>query len=251
MNTPSIEDYIKAIYKAETQGEISSRDIARRVGVSAPAVSKMLRRLAALKLIRVHPSTGIHLTPFGERTALQTIRKHRLIELFLVRELGYHWDEVHAEAERLEHISISPLFEERIAEKLGHPDFDPHGDPIPTAEGHMPNIQEIPLQLRLRWSSTLIITRLQDDPALLRYAAKLELLPGAMIEFHGQQPFGGPFNIVVKGEPVALAPEAASQIPGRMVRQERVRAEPTCLSEGRINRAGCYVEHWRSPVRRS
>jgi DtxR family Mn-dependent transcriptional regulator len=138
MNTPSIEDYIKAIYKAESLGEISSRDIARRVGVSAPAVSKMLRRLVSLKLIRVHPSTGVHLTPFGERTALQTIRKHRLIELFLVRELGYHWDEVHAEAERLEH-HISPLFEERIAEKLGHPDFDPHGDPIPSVEGLMPN----------------------------------------------------------------------------------------------------------------
>ena len=215
MNTPSIEDYIKAIYKAETHGEISSRDIARRVGVSAPAVSKMLRRLAALKLIRVHPASGIHLTPFGERTALQTIRKHRLIELFLVRELGYHWDEVHAEAERLEH-HISPLFEERIAEKLGHPDFDPHGDPIPTAEGRMPEIEEIPLHTA-GIDSTLVITRLNDDPALLRYAAKLELLPGSTIEFHGQQPFGGPFNIVVKGEPVALAPEAAEQIFGRVV----------------------------------
>ncbi len=215
MNTPSIEDYIKAIYKAETQGEISSRDIARRVGVSAPAVSKMLRRLAALKLIRVHSSTGVHLTPFGERTALQTIRKHRLIELFLVRELGYNWDEVHAEAERLEH-HISPLFEERIAEKLGHPDFDPHGDPIPTAEGKMPEIEEIPLHTA-EIDSTLVITRIHDDPALLRYAAKLELLPGATIGFHGQQPFGGPFNIVVKGEPVALAPEAASQIFGRVV----------------------------------
>ncbi len=215
MNTPSIEDYIKAIYKAESQGEISSRDIARRVGVSAPAVSKMLRRLAALKLIRVHPASGIHLTPFGERTALQTIRKHRLIELFLVRELGYHWDEVHAEAERLEH-HISPLFEERIAEKLGHPDFDPHGDPIPTAEGRMPSINEIPL-CAAEIGSTLIISRLQDDPALLRYAEKLELLPGAAIEFHGQQPFGGPFNLVVKGEPVSLAPEAATQIFGRVV----------------------------------
>ncbi len=218
MNTPSIEDYIKAIYKAESQGEISSRDIARRVGVSAPAVSKMLRRLVELKLVRVHPATGIHLTPFGERTALQTIRKHRLIELFLVRELGYHWDEVHAEAERLEH-HISPLFEERIAEKLGHPDFDPHGDPIPTAEGHMPNIEEIPLALA-SMDSTLILTRLQDDPELLRYAAKLELLPGVRIEFHGQQPFGGPFNIVVNGEPVALAPEAASRIFGRVASKQ-------------------------------
>lgn len=214
MNTPSIEDYVKAIYKAEAQGEITSRDIASRVGVSAPAVSKMLRRLVRLKLVRIHPASGIHLTPFGTRTALQTIRRHRLIELFLVRELGYQWDEVHAEAERLEH-HISPLFEERIAEKLGHPDFDPHGDPIPSAEGHMPNIEEIPLDTA-EPDTTLIITRLHDDPALLRYAASLELLPGETIEFHGRQPFGGPYNIIVKGEPVALAPEAAEQIFGRV-----------------------------------
>ncbi|MFI5201705.1 MAG: metal-dependent transcriptional regulator [Candidatus Kapaibacterium sp.] len=215
MNTPSIEDYIKAIYKSGSQGEISSRDIASRVGVSAPAVSKMLRRLVKLKLVRMHPATGIHLTPFGQRTALQTIRRHRLLELFLVRELGYHWDEVHAEAERLEH-HISPLFEERIAEKLGNPAFDPHGDPIPTAGGLMPDVEEIPLTTA-EADSQLVITRLLDSPELLRYAAGLDLLPGAHIEFHGRQPFGGPYNILVNGEAVALAPEAAEQIFGRVV----------------------------------
>ncbi len=215
MNTPSTEDYIKAIYKSGSQGEISSRDIAARVGVSAPAVSKMLRRLAKLKLVRMHPATGIHLTPFGQQTALQTIRRHRLLELFLVRELGYRWDEVHAEAERLEHY-ISPLFEERIAEKLGHPAFDPHGDPIPTAGGLMPNIEEIPLYTAEN-DSQLVITRLLDSPELLRYAASLDIRPGAEIEFHGRQPFGGPYNILVNGESVALAPEAAEQIFGRIV----------------------------------
>ena len=216
MNSPSIEDYLKAIYKADSQGEISSRDIAQRVGVSAPAVSKMLRRLVKLRFVRMHPRTGIQLTPFGQRTALQTIRRHRLLELFLVRELGYQWDEVHAEAERLEH-HISPLFEERIAEKLGHPSFDPHGDPIPTAEGRMPNVVEIPLHTA-EIASRFVITRLVDgDPKLLRYASSLDLIPGATIEFHGRQPFGGPYNIIVKGEPVALAPEAAEQIFGRQV----------------------------------
>ncbi len=215
MNTPSIEDYLKAIYKAGVRGEITSRDIAARVGVSAPAVSKMLRRLVKLKLVRMHPATGIHLTPFGQRTALQTIRRHRLLELFLVKELGYHWDEVHAEAERLEH-HISPRFEERIAEKLGHPSFDPHGDPIPTAGGIMPQVEEIPLSAAEEHTE-LIITRLRDNAELLRYAAELELLPGARIELHGRQPFGGPFNILVSGEAVALAPEAAEQIFGRVV----------------------------------
>ncbi|MDP4199136.1 MAG: metal-dependent transcriptional regulator [Bacteroidota bacterium] len=216
MHTPSIEDYLKAIYKAGSIGEISSRDIAERVGVSAPAVSKMLRRLVELKLVRIHSRSGIHLTPFGQRTALQTIRKHRLLELFLVRELGYQWDEVHDEAERLEH-HISPLFEERIAEKLGHPDFDPHGDPIPNAEGLMPSVEEVPLPTA-EVGSHFIITRLVDgDPKLLQYAASLSLKPGETIEFHGRQPFGGPYNIFVKGEPVALAPDAAGQIFGRQV----------------------------------
>ncbi|HEY3875020.1 MAG TPA: metal-dependent transcriptional regulator [Candidatus Kapabacteria bacterium] len=215
MNTPSIEDYVKAIYTARSQGEITSRDIAARVGVSAPAVSKMLRRLVRLKFVRIHPTTGVHLTPFGVRTALQTIRKHRLIELFLVRELGYRWDEVHAEAERLEH-HISPLFEERIAEKLGHPDFDPHGDPIPSAEGKMPRIAEIAID-RAPEDTTLVITRLRDNPELLRYAAGLELVPGSQIEVRGRQPFGGPFTILVKGKPVSLAPEAAAHIFGMVV----------------------------------
>ena len=216
MSSPSIEDYIKAIYKASLQGEILSREIAERVGVSAPAVSKMLRRLVDLKLVRIHPKSGVHLTPIGIRTALQTIRRHRLIELYLVRELGYNWDEVHTEAERLEH-HISPLFEARIAEKLGHPDFDPHGDPIPSAEGLMPNISEIPLS-EAESASLFIVTRLLDrDPNLLRYAAGLKLIPGAVIEFHGRQPFGGPYSIIVNGEPVGLAPEAAEQIFGRTI----------------------------------
>lgn len=215
MNSPSIEDYIKAIYKAEARGEFSSRDIAARVGVSAPAVSKMLRRLVKLKLVRMHPATGIHLTPFGERTALQTIRRHRLLELFLVKELGYQWDEVHTEAERLEH-HISPLFEERIAERLGHPEFDPHGDPIPTAAGEMPSVNEIALAAAEN-DSQLVITRLRDNAELLRYAAALDIVPGANIEFHGRQPFGGPYNILVNGEAIALAPEAAEQIFGRAV----------------------------------
>src|SRR5579872_6898889 len=102
MNTPSMEDYLKAIYKVRASGEVMAQDIARKVGVSAPAVSKMLRKLVNLKLVRIHPRTGIHLTQFGERTALQTIRRHRLIELYLVTELGYKWEEVHDEAERLE-----------------------------------------------------------------------------------------------------------------------------------------------------
>jgi len=218
MNTPSIEDYLKAIFKVGEESNVTARDIAKEVGVSAPAVSKMLKRLVDLKLVRVHQSTGIHLTPFGRKTALQTIRRHRLIESFLVRELGYKWDEVHDEAEQLEHY-ISPLLEERIAEKLGQPKFDPHGDPIPTIDGFIQATEEISLST-VQEHSTFLITRLSDrDPKLLRYAAELNLLPGTEIEFVRQQPFGGSFDLIMDGKALALPPEAAQHIFGQVISQ--------------------------------
>jgi DtxR family Mn-dependent transcriptional regulator len=211
MSTPSIEDYVKAIYKAESLGEVSSQDIAKRVGVSAPAVSKMLRKLKDLRFVRLHPLTGIHLTPFGKRTALQTIRRHRLLELYLVRELGYRWDEVHDEAERLEH-HISPLFEERIAERLGNPEFDPHGDPIPTRGGELKEVNDQSL-VDFSSPSSLVITRVLDvNPDLLRYAAELKLRPGTHIEFLGQEPFGGRFMLRLDKKEIFLAPDAARQV---------------------------------------
>ncbi len=216
MSTPSIEDYVKAIYKAESLGEVSSQDIAKRVGVSAPAVSKMLRKLQELRFAKVHPKTGIHLTVSGRKTALQTIRRHRLLELYLVKELGYRWDEVHDEAEKLEH-HISRLFEERIAARLGHPEFDPHGDPIPTAEG---NISVIDEQLLSQFSAPakLIITRILDrDPELLRYVAELQLLPGTKIALSEQEKFGGSYKLKIGKKIILLPPEAAQQIFARIV----------------------------------
>ncbi|MEP7236190.1 MAG: metal-dependent transcriptional regulator [Ignavibacteriota bacterium] len=215
MSTPSVEDYVKAIYKAETLGEVTSQDIAKRVGVSAPAVSKMLRKLQELHFAKVHPKTGIHLSESGKKTALRIIRRHRLLELYLVKELGYGWDEVHDEAEKLEH-HISPLFEERIAARLGHPEFDPHGDPIPTAEGEIRIIDE-QLLSALENPLRLEITRILDrDPELLRYVAELELLPGTKIEFLGRERFGGSFRIKIGAKELALAPEAAAQIFARV-----------------------------------
>jgi DtxR family Mn-dependent transcriptional regulator len=211
-----MEDYLKAIYKVSASGEVMAQDIARRIGVSASAVSKMLRKLVSLKLVRIHPRTGIHLTQFGERTALQTIRRHRLIELYLVTELGYKWEEVHDEAERLEHY-ISPLLEERIAHKLGNPEFDPHGDPIPTALGVMPFVEEIPLT-QVPTPSKIIITRVLDqDPELLRYIEKLQIIPGQKLEFLGQEPFGGSFILKIKGAAINIPPEVAKQVFGKII----------------------------------
>src|SRR5687767_349768 len=135
MSTPSVEDYVKAIYKAHAQnGNVGTRELAERLNVSAPAVSKMLRRLGELGLVTHEPYQGVKLTRGGEKLALEIIRHHRLLELYLVQAMGYSWDTVHEEAERLEH-HISEEFEERIDRLLGHPSACPHGDPIPTRAG--------------------------------------------------------------------------------------------------------------------
>lgn len=212
MATPSVEDYIKAVYKAACDNEnVSTHDIAERVGVTPPAVSKMLRRLTELRLTTHTPYQGVKLTEAGEKMALEIIRHHRLLEKYLVEALGYSWDEVHQEAEKLEH-HISETFEAKIDEMLGFPAFCPHGDPIPTREGkiqtaphHSLASQDQPALLR--------IYRVQDtDSELLRHLKKLGLLPGTYIEFLEQEPFGGAYLLRVGGEILRVAPKAAQNI---------------------------------------
>jgi len=212
MSSASVEDYIKAIYKAYTETDtVSTQDIAARVQVSAPAVSKMLKRLVELRLIEHSPYQGVRLTAAGEKMALEIIRHHRLLERYLVEALGYEWDEVHAEAERLEH-HISEAFEERIDMLLGHPDHCPHGDPIPARDGTVAEVakrslaqQSVPARLTIR--------RVRDeDGELLRHLKKLGLLPGTAIEFISQEPFGGAYIVRVGDEIVRVAPRAAEQI---------------------------------------
>ena len=212
MSSASVEDYIKAIYKAYTEtGSVSTQDLAGRVQVSAPAVSKMLKRLVELRLIDHSPYQGVRLTGAGEKMALEIIRHHRLLERYLVEALGYEWDEVHAEAERLEH-HISEAFEERIDTLLGHPDSCPHGDPIPARDG---TVAEIARQSLAEQSAPALLTirRVRDEDAeLLRHLKKLGLLPGTAIEFVTQEPFGGAYVVRVGDEVVRVAPRAAEQI---------------------------------------
>ena len=212
MSSPSVEDYIKGIYKARLEAdEVTTQDLAARVGVTAPAVSKMLKRLAELRLVEHMPYQGVRLTPAGEKMALEIIRHHRLLEIYLVQALGYGWDEVHAEAERLEH-HISEEFEERIDALLGHPVSCPHGDPIPTRDGVMPPVSRQTLAQQ-QAPAALTIRRVRDEDAeLLRHLKKLGLLPGTAIEFLEKEPFGGAFVVRVGGEQVRVAPRAAEQI---------------------------------------
>jgi DtxR family Mn-dependent transcriptional regulator len=188
--TQNIQDYLKAIYNlTESEGAASTTALAARLGIAPASVTGMIQKLAIstplLVVYRKHQ--GVTLTPEGKRAALEVIRHHRLIETYLVTMLGYSWDNVHAEAERLEHV-ISEDFEARIAAALGHPTRDPHGELIPTAELTMPPDADLPLSA-LRPPQKAVILRVRDDPALLRHLESLGLVPGAKVEAVGYSPF--------------------------------------------------------------
>jgi DtxR family transcriptional regulator, Mn-dependent transcriptional regulator len=212
MLSPSVEDYIKAIYKARSEtGTVTTQDLADRLGVSPPAVSKMMRRLAELNLISHSPYQRVDLTPQGEKMALEIIRHHRLLELYLVQAMGFTWDSVHAEAERLEH-HISEEFESRIDELLGYPAACPHGDPIPTHAGVIAPTSNRSLALQ-KQPERLLVRRVSDEDAeLLRYFKKLGVVPGTAIEFVRREPFEGPLVLRISGKLVRITPQAAREV---------------------------------------
>ncbi len=212
MLSPSVEDYIKAIYKARSDtGNVATQDLAVRLGVSPPAVSKMMRRLGELRLISHAPYQSVELTPAGEKMALEIIRHHRLLELYLVQAMGFTWDNVHEEAERLEH-HISEEFENRIDELLGHPTACPHGDPIPTRSGDIARTSNRSLAQQQN-PERLVVQRVSDeDSELLRHFKTLGVVPGTAFEFVRQEPFEGPLVLRVGGKLVRLTPQAAREV---------------------------------------
>jgi DtxR family transcriptional regulator, Mn-dependent transcriptional regulator len=193
MISASIQDYAKAVYALETRGDgkVSTSDLAERLGVSPASASGMVRKLAELGLAEHQPYRGVRLTAAGKRVALEVLRHHRLLELFLAEALGMPWDRVHAEAEVLEHV-LSEDLEELIAERLGNPTLDPHGDPIPSVEleideGHTLSLDELEAGAAGRFM------RVSDsDPEMLRYLERQGIAPGARFEVLERQPFGGP-----------------------------------------------------------
>jgi DtxR family Mn-dependent transcriptional regulator len=182
--TQSIQDYLKHIYDLSADGGMAStNDLAARLDIAPASVTGMIQRLAAAKpaLIVYRKHQGVKLTAAGERAALEVIRHHRLLETYLVQALGYSWDEVHEEACRLEHV-ISENFEARIANALGDPTRDPHGDPIPSAELTLPADESLPLSA-LRPPQKAVVVRVSDeDPAFLRHLEDLGLVPGAHLQ---------------------------------------------------------------------
>lgn len=196
--TISIQDYLKNIYELTENGEVASTNaLAKKLKIRAPSVTGMIQKLASANpaLVEYQKHQGVTLTREGRRAALEVIRHHRLLEAWLVQTLGYSWDEVHEEAERLEHV-ISEEFEERIAAAMGHPLRDPHGELIPTADLSMPLDDSTPLAV-LRPGQTATIQRVNaSDRDLLRYLEERGLVPGAQIEIKEYSPYD--HNLTVK-----------------------------------------------------
>lgn len=189
----SIQDYAKALYSLEARqgAAVSTNDLAGRLGVTAGSVSAMVRKLSEAGLVEHEPYRGIRLTERGRRVALEVLRHHRLIELFLSEELGMSWDRVHAEAEVLEHV-LSEELEQLIAARLGHPRVDPHGDPIPTVEFEIDERETSSLEALGPGAIGRFVRVSDSDPAMLRYLAEQGIALGDRLEVTGRQPFGGP-----------------------------------------------------------
>jgi DtxR family Mn-dependent transcriptional regulator len=198
--TRSVEDYLKAIYRLTPEGRAAgTSEIANLLELAPASVSGMVKRLSEHGLLEHVPYKGVQLTEEGRRAALRTIRRHRLIEAYLVAFLGYTWDTVHDEAERLEH-AVSDQLVERMASVLGHPSVDPHGDPIPDVDGAIHEPASTPLS-ELPEGILVELRRVDEsDPERLRYIASIGLHPGARVIVVDRQPFHGPITIEVEGQ---------------------------------------------------
>jgi DtxR family transcriptional regulator, Mn-dependent transcriptional regulator len=195
------EDYLKAVYALEErlQGPVTTTDLAHRLGVSVSSASGMVRKLGELGLVTHRRYHDVGLTEAGRRVALTVLRRHRVIELYLVEALGFRWDEVHDEAEVLEH-AVSDKLLDRMAARLGNPTRDPHGDPIPTSDGHM---VEAPTTRLVALEPGMVgeLVRVADaDAEMLRYLAEHHIALGDRVEAVERQPLGGPL-LVRLGEP--------------------------------------------------
>lgn len=210
--TRSVEDYLKAIYHLSLDGQPASTSaIAQALELAPPSVSGMIRRLSDQGLLRHVPYRGVELTDLGRRAALRMVRRHRVIEAYLVDRLGYSWDTVHEEAERLEH-AVSDGLIERMAAALGHPQVDPHGDPIPDAQGNVEELLYTPLT-EVPAGEMVEVRRVDTShPERLRYLATTGLVPGAALTVLDRQPFDGPITIGVGARQQVIGHELARLI---------------------------------------
>jgi DtxR family transcriptional regulator, Mn-dependent transcriptional regulator len=206
----SVQDYAKAVYALEARegGAVSTNHLAERLGVTPGSVSAMVRKLSEVGLLEHQPYRGVRLTGQGRQVALEVLRHHRLLELFLAEELGMPWDRVHAEAEVLEHV-ISEELEQLIAARLGNPTLDPHGDPIPTAGFEIDERETSSLDELSPGASGRFVRVSDSDPEMLRYLAAQGIALGDRLEVTGRQPFGGPMFVRIGEREQALGGDLA------------------------------------------
>ena len=221
MITKAVEDYLKTIHSLHTyQEKVSTSSIAERLGVAQASVTGMLKKLAELKLVEYSPYHGVELTSAGKKIALEIIRHHRLLELYLAEAMGYSWDKVHDEAEKLEHF-ISEEFEDKMDAFLGQPTVDPHGAPIPTKEGHLPEHDYNSLLDVEPGRKVRILEVLDDDAEKLRYLGKIGLFPKSEFLVVSKGPFNGPIEIKIGENTHHLSAEVAGVIFVEEVNQKK------------------------------
>lgn len=212
--TQSIEDYLKVIYELTLAEErATTNEIAERMGVAPASVTGMLKRLSANEppLLKYEKHRGVALTAAGRQVALEIIRHHRLLELYLHERLGYSWDEVHEEADRLEHV-ISEALEERIAQELGNPLQDPHGDPIPTRELSLPVHHWAQLSDLCAGQKAIVQQVANENPDLLRYLSSIGLVLQARLEVLEVSEFDGNLHLLIGDQRLVLGPAVTHQI---------------------------------------
>lgn len=210
--TGPVEDYLKAIYELESRGTAAETNaIAELLKIAPASVSGMMRRLAEQGLITHERYRGARLTASGRRAALKTLRRHRVIEAYLTSALGYSWDRVHDEAERLEHAASDELID-RMAAAIGEPETDPHGAPIPNRDGTLEERAAVSLAT-LQPGDSAKVARVSDkDAERLRYLAELGIIPGTTVNVIAREPYGGPIALRVGSSSRTIGPELAEQI---------------------------------------
>jgi DtxR family Mn-dependent transcriptional regulator len=213
MQSEAVQDYVKQIHMLQTQSDkpATTNEIAEKMGVSAAAATAMVKKLAELGLVEHRPYHGAQLTDAGNRVAVEVLRHHRLLELYLTEALGLPWDSVHVEAERLEHV-LSEELEAALDRALGFPDTDPHGDPIPGPDLTLPADTHQSLVDLEPWQAATVRRVPDGDPALLRYLASLGLVPAAQVRMVEKAPFAGPVTLEVEGINRSLGVAVAEMI---------------------------------------
>ena len=210
--TGPVEDYLKAIYELERSSEAAETNaIAAMLKIAPASVSGMVRRLAEQGLITHERYYGARLTAAGRKAALKTLRRHRVIEAYLTTALGYSWDRVHDEAERLEHAASDELID-RMAEAIGDPATDPHGAPIPTRDGTLRERAMVPISALEPGQSATVAAVPDHNAERLRYLGELGITPGVRVAIVAKEPFGGPIALRVRNTSRTIGPELAAEI---------------------------------------